>query len=172
MLRFSQQHKIINDLSLSFQQNKKIHTKISEKILTRDVQFLNPKKYETYTEGNFKFLSLWTVFRNNTGKIDTLRLVNSYDSDEIKDIMKEKQKIILYKNTIRDDFTFMKSKTKSTKIVLNLYQTGKISCLYVYWFFKQIKTDLSRIQTKQIQKIDFFMSFFPSIQNELNLIKL
>lgn len=167
MLQFSQQHRIINDISLSFQKNEKIHTKISEKILERDIQFLKPKKYESYTEPNFKFIILWTVFKNLSSKIDTLKIVNSYDKEQIKEIMKEKEKIILYKNTFKQDKITMSTKLISKDLVFEMYNKNQISVLYVYWYFYHNTEELSRIQKKLIQKINFFMSFFPSICKEL-----
>lgn len=154
-------------MSLSFQKNQKIHTKISDKILTRDVQFLNPKKYESYTEGNFKFITLWTVFKNNTGKIDTLKLINSYMKEDLDDIMLEKNKILLYKNTFSNDEKFMQTKIVDKDFILKSYQKGDISCLYVWWYFHNHNHEQTRIQKRQIDRINFFMTFFGKIQEYL-----
>lgn len=172
MIQFSQQHRIVNNISLSFKNNTKSHAKISEKTLSRDIIFLKPSKYETYTESNFKFITLWTVFKNNTGKIDTLKLMNAYNSDDIKYLMKEKEKILLYKNTFQADSDLMKAKVQSPAIVLKLYNKGNISALYTYWYFQQ-NEPLGRIQTKQVERVNLFMSFFPGIQEYLDtLIKV
>lgn len=171
MLTFSAQHRIINDLALSFQKNEKIHTKISDTILNRDLQFLNPKKYQGYTESNFKFIVLWTVFRNNTNKIDTLKLVNSYDKDQIREIMKEKENILYYEKTIQRDIEAMNPVTKNTENVFNMYKKGKISLMFLYRYFNKdfanLFANLSRIQKRQLTRVNFFMSFFPKIEEIL-----
>ncbi len=167
MLQYSKQHKIINDISLSFSKLEKVHTKISDKILIRDKQFYNTKKYQNFTESNFKFLVLWTVFKNNTNKIDALKLLSSYTQEDLKFVQKQKEKIIVYNNTIEKDFIFMKPKNKNYKTVLDFYKKQDISLLYVYNYFNKNVLPLSRIETKKIERINFFMEFFPSIQKEL-----
>lgn len=171
MITYSQQHKIISDLSLSFSKIKKTFTKPSEKILNRDKQFFNYKKYETFTLLNFKFLVLWTVFKNNSSKIDTMKIINNYTDDDIKNIQKEREKIILYKNTLNKDKKFMLTKAKTTDVIFSMYIQNNISLLYMYHFNKNNKTKLSRIQTKQLNRIIFFISFFPKIEEYLKDIK-
>jgi len=170
MLQFSYQHRIVSDLSLSFQKNIKVHTKISEKIQTRDRVFLKPKKYETYTEMNFKFIVLLTVFKHKCSKINTLKIINSYDKEDIKEIMKHKEKIVLYKNTLDKDETFMLSKIKSKENILNFYNKDEISLLYIFKYFSKNTQELSRIEKKTIQNINLFISFFPKIEQELKEI--
>ena len=167
MLQFSYQHRIVSDLSLTFQKNTKVHTKISEKTQLRDRVFLKPTKYEAYTEMNFKFIVLWTVFKNKSSKIDTLKIINSYDKDQIKEIMKRKEDIVLYKNTLNKDEIFMSVKCKSKENVLNFYNKDEISLLYVFKYFSKNTQELTRIEKKTIENINLFMSFFPKIEQEL-----
>lgn len=163
MLTFSAQHRIVNDIALSFQKNTKIHTKISETVLNRDLQFLNPKKYQSYTEANFKFIVLWTVFKNNTNKIDTLKTINQYTKDDIKQIMKEKERILFYEQTIQSDTEIMNTIIKTADNVFKMYKHEAISLMYVFKYFLNQESS-GRIQKRQVQRINFFMSFFPKLE--------
>ncbi len=170
MIVWSKQHRIINDVSLSFQKTEKVHTKISHTIQQRDKQFLGSQKYQDQTDANFKFITLWSVFKNNTSKIDTLKLLSSYDKDDIKEIMKVKKKITLFQNTIQEDRSFMESKTQDKDSVFAFYKSDNISILYVFWYFQKNKDfNLSRIQKRQIQRINFLLEFFPSIKSYLSI---
>ncbi len=167
MITYSAQHRIVNDLALSFQQSKKIHTKISKRVLDTDLQFLNPKKYSNQTNLNFKFIVLWTIFKNNSNKIDTFKLINSYDKDQLKSIIIAKERILFYKTTLVNDTLVMNRLTKSPKVVFEMYRSNKLSILYVYKFFKETDYRLTRIQKRQVDRINFFMSFFPKIEEQV-----
>ncbi len=167
MIRYSQQHRIISNLSLSFQNEQKTYTKISEKILKRDKIFYNPEKYETYTENNFQFITLWTTFKNNLGKIKILGIMNEYTKDDIKIIMRQKEKLLLYKNTFENDLVFMKQYDKRDSVVLDMYLKNKISYMYIYVYFKD-RENLGRINSKKIKRIRYFLSYFPAIKSYLD----
>ncbi len=168
MIVWSKQHRIINDVSLSFQKTEKVHTKISSIIQKRDMQFLGSQKYQNQTDANFKFITLWSVFKNNTSKIDTLKLLASYDKDDIKEIMEIKKKMMLFQNTFDEDERFMETKLPNKDTILGFYKSGDISILYVYWFFQQnIDNNLTRMQKRQVRRIDFLLEFFPSIKSYL-----
>jgi len=167
MIVYSKQHKIIQDISLSFQKLERLFVKQNEKTLQRDLIFYKPKKYETYTEIDFKFIVLWTVFKSNTNKIDTLKIMNQYTLDDIKAINKEKEKIVLYKNTLSNDSKILNTLNKSTDII-ELYKKNIISLLSVYMLYNNTD-NLGRINTRLVDRINYFMDYFPSIK--LSIIK-
>ena len=171
MIVWSQQHRIISSLSLSFSKLEKIHAKTSNAILDRDKMFLRESKYQLYTEADFKFIVMWTVFTSNTSKIDTLKKLQQYSENDIKEINYYKEKLVLYKDTIEKDFAIVATKICSPKVVLDMYIKREISILYVYWYFNQKEYNLTRIKKRTVQRINFFMSYFPTIQDYLELIK-
>ena len=166
MLLWSQQQRIVNDLAISFQNLKNTHTKILNSVIDKDKTFLNPKKYETSTKSNFKFMVLWTIFKMSTPKTETLKLIASYEKEDTKRVTEAKEKIMLYQNTFKNDQIFMSSKIATPKGVLGMYKKDQISVLYVFWYFR---TDvaLSRIQEREVKRINFFMEYFPSIREYL-----
>ena len=168
MIVWSKQHKIISDTALSFKKLERVHTKVSGSILNRDMMFLKESKNITKTEADFKFLVLWTVFANNSSKIDTMKLLQSYDKDAIKEINKDKELVVLYKNTFMKDQEAVEGLILTPKNVLGLYTKKKISLLFVYWFFEHQDFDLSRIQKRTTQRIQFFMKYFPVVQDYLD----
>lgn len=184
MLVWSQQHRIVSSLSYSFLKNKMTFLKTSESILERDKIFLSPSKFETYTESDFKFLVLWICFTKNTNKINTLKILQNLSKEDLQNIKKEKYKIINYKFTLEEDlsvlntYMFKIDKYCNTSFNISLLQElffkNKISVLCVYKYLKgEVKLNetpktLTRIQKKFIERIDFFMSFFEKIKEDLN----
>jgi len=170
MIVYSTQIRIVSSLALSFQKNQQINVSVSNLTLERDKIFLKPVKYQQQIESNFKFISLWVIFKYNTSKIDTLKHLQELDKEDIKDIMLSKQKIALYQNTLKDDQTFMLSKMITPSNVFSLYKKNKISCLYVFWFFRNCNEKLSRLQQRLLDRIRFFVSYFPKIEEYLSMI--
>ncbi len=168
MLLWSQQQRIVNDLAISFQNLKKTHTKITHSVIDKDKVFLNPKKFETQTTTNFKFMVLWTIFKRSSPKVETLKTLANYEKEEIKELMREKEKIQLYQNTFDEDRVTMSSKMATSVSVLGMYKKGLISVLYVWWYFNKSPDNLSRLQQRTVDRVNFFMEYFPSIQLYLN----
>ncbi len=170
MLVYSEQHRIVNNTALSFKKNEKTFAKISGASLERDQYFLKARKFETLPEADFKFMVLWSVFKGNTNKIDTLKLLQSYDKEDLKIINKERENIVLYKNTFKNDIGFTNEKIKTPQNILNMYQKNEISYLYVYYYFNKVvdqEIKFSRIQQRKIDRIKFFLSYFEPIKNYL-----
>ncbi len=167
MIAYSTQIRTVTSLALSFQKNKQINVSVSNSTLDRDKIFLKPTKYQQQIESNFKFISLWVIFKYNTSKIDTLRHLQELEPEDIKDIMKQKQKIALYQNTLRDDQTFMQSKIQTPVNVFTMYKKDQISCLFVFWYLKDFDGTLTRLQQRQLDRIRFFVSYFPKIEEYL-----
>ncbi len=170
MLLWSNQWKIVNDISLSFQKNKKIHTKISGGTLERDRIFLNPDKYSSYTESDFKFLVLWTCLTISNSKIDTLKSLQRYDIQNKKDINTQKSKIIYHMNTLNEDIQTMNTYIMTPSLAQKLYNTKEISFIGAWWYLRDI-TPKGRIQTKFKQRLDYFMSYFDKVKENLNTVK-
>jgi hypothetical protein len=167
MIAYSKQIRIVTNLSLSFQKNEKINVSVSNNTLERDKIFLKPYKYQQYTDSDFKFIVLWIIFKYNISKIGTLKHLQELEIDDIKEIMKEKQKILLYKNTLKNDMKIIKSKITNSINVINLYKKKEISCLYVFWYFENNNYELTRLQQRQLDRIRFFISYFPKIEEYL-----
>lgn len=167
MLLWSNQWKIVNDISLSFQSNKKVHTKISGRILERDRMFLNPDKYSTYTESDFKFLVLYTCLTKSNSKIDTLKSLQIYDTKDKKNINLQKNKMIYHHNTLKEDIQIMNTYVMTPEVARQLYEKGEISFIGVWWYLKD-KEVQGRIQTKFKQRLDYFMSYFDKVKENLN----
>jgi hypothetical protein len=167
MLAYSNQIRAVSSIALSFQSRKKINVSVSNDTLERDKIFLKPKKYQTFAEGNFKFISLWTIFKYQTSKIDTLKLLQDLDKEDIKEIMKEKEKILLYQSTIENDYTFMKSKVQTPDNVLHLFKTNQISSLYLYWYFVNNPKPAGRLNNRTIERISLFLEYFPKVKEYL-----
>ena len=170
MLVWSQQHSIISSLSLSFENLKKIHPKRSGATMERDKIFLNPSKYESYILSDFKFIVLWTVYKHSSNKIDTLKLMQGYTKEDIKEILKEKENIVLYENTFKKDQIVSNTKIMTPNNTINLNKKGEISELYLYWYFKNHEPK-GRIQTRTVQRNNFLLEYFPKIQSYLNNVK-
>ena len=167
MIVWSQQHSIISSVSLSFEKLEKIHPKKSGSIMERDKTFLNPKKYESFILSDFKFLVLYTVFKRSTNKIDTMKLLQNYTKEDIKKILKEKEKMILYENTFQNDLDNLRDKILTLKNIIKMFSENLISPLYVYWYFKQY-TPEGRIQKRTVERVNFYMSYFPKIKEYID----
>ncbi len=168
MIAYSTQIRTVTSLALSFQKNQQINVSVSNSTLDRDKIFLKPMKYQQQIESNFKFISLWVIFKYNTSKIDTLKHLQDLEKEDIKDFMMHKQKIALYQNTLKDDKTFVQSKIQTPATVFAMYKKDQISCLYVFWYFRYYTGDLTRLQQRQLDRIRFFVSYFPKIEEYLN----
>ena len=169
MLLWSSQWKIVNDISLSFQQNKKTYAKVSGKTLERDRIFLNPNKYSSYTENDFKFLVLWTCLTSTNSKIDTFKHLQQYNTQNKKDINLKKQKIIYHMTTLKEDIQIMNTYVLSPSLVQQLYNKGEISVLGAWWYLRNKETQ-GRIQTRFKQRINHFMEYFEKIKSNLSVI--
>lgn len=162
MLLWSNQWKIINNTSLSFQKNKKVFTKMSTPIMERDKVFLNPNKYSSYSENDFKFLVLWTCLNTTNTKIDTLKQLQNYTKENNIGITAQKNKIIYHMNTIKEDVYKMNIYDLTPAIVQKLYYQGEISIIGAWLYFKDVETS-GRIQKKFKDRIDYFMSNFSKV---------
>ncbi len=165
MILWSTQWKIVNDISLSFMKHKKIHTKRNEMSMQRDKYFLNPNKFSTYTESDFKFLVLYTCL-SSSSKISVLKKLQSYQEDELKEINKIKSDIINFNYTFQQDIHTMKVHNMSYDAAVSLYNNKKISILGLWWYLKD-KALSGRIKNKYKDKIMFFMSYFEKITDNL-----
>lgn len=171
MILWSQQHHIISSISLSFENLKKIHPKTSGSALERDKIFLNPNKFELYTVGNFKFIVLWTVFKHSSNRIDTFKLLQGFTKEDLKEILKQKENISLYENTFNKDKITASTKIVTPRNVIQMSKQDIVSPLYLYWYFQQHKPE-GRIQTRNVERNDFFVQYFPKIKDYLNLKKV
>ena len=162
MIVWSQQHSIISNICLSFEKMEKICSKKTTKIMERDKVFLNPKKYESFILSDFKFIVLYTVFKNTSNKIDTLKILQQYTKDDIREILVEKEKILYFSNTLENDFIFVKDKILTSKNIIKMFKKNLISPLYVYWYFLRCESE-GRIIKKSVERVKFFMSYFPKV---------
>ena len=178
MITWKSQHRIVSDLSVSFRDLREIHLPESNlsKHQETDKMFLSPKKYETQTLSNFKFIVLWTVFMFNSPKIDTLKHLQSYSDKDIKDIQKNRNTIIGYKNILRYDIKYI-VKTKNQRpitpwVVYELYRHKRLSFFFTYWYFRNNDYDLGRIKNREIQKLNLFIGYFEPIRTYLDELDL
>jgi len=140
---WSQQQRIISDLSLSFRLGKITHTKISDDTVTRDKIFLNENKYKTKSKADFTFIVLWTLLTTAPNKIAVMNKLQSYTPEELMEISKRKTELILYENYLHKPVF---------KTYLELQPT-------------------SRIQSHKLKKYELFFSFFPKIKAFLDNLK-
>ena len=169
MLLWSQQWKIVNDISLSFQKNNKIYTKISEKSLQRDKIFLNPDKYSNTTKNDFKFITLWSCLQKDTNKIGILKLLQSYTKEDLKYINKQKNRMIYYNNTLKNDINTMKPLILNEKIIQKLYNQDVISFIGAWWYLQDSKIE-GRLLTNFVNKLNNFMNYFDKVKDEISNI--
>jgi hypothetical protein len=173
MLRWSIQHKIVSDFSLSFSQHEKLYTAVSQKILERDKMFLKPKKYESYSEADFKFIVLYTLLHFCTNKIDTLKILNKLQPEELEQIRKFKEKIIMFQNTLEQDLSVSRTKINTPSSVYKMYKQGTYSLLYFYVYYKQLDLqNAGRLQRRAFERVSFFLSYFPKIKQFLDDFKV
>jgi len=109
---------------------------------------------------------LWTVFVHSTGTMGTLRLLQSYTKEDLKNIQKIKTKCITYKNTFKQDKIIAKTKITTTSTVLKMYSKGELSVFYFWWYFNQHEPE-GRIQTRMYKRVDFLLDYFPLIKKEI-----
>ncbi len=169
MLKWSNQHRIVTDTSMSFQKLQKTYLKTSSS-LVRDQVFLKESKYLTKTENDFRFIVLWTILKYSTNAIDTFKMLQSYSLEDLKLIEKDKMKIVLFRDTINKDFQITRPKVLAMPSVNTMYQKGEVSILYFYWFISRLGDDSmhGRVQAKTIERIRFFMEYFPFIRDYLD----
>ena len=98
-----------------------------------------------------------------------LKLLQQYTPEDLKNITKQKTKLIYYNNTIQEDINVMKLLLLSPDIVLKLYNQGVISFLGAWWYLQDHNPE-GRIQTKLVNKLNYFMSYFTTVQDDLNTI--
>ena len=166
MLLWSNQWKIVNDISLSFQKNKNTYTKISARNLEGDRVFLNPDKYSSYTESDFKFFVLWTCLTSSNSKIDTLKTLQSYNIENKKEINKQKNKMIYHMNTLKEDTYIMNTYIMTPEIAQQLYNKGDISFIGAWWYLRD-KSPNGRVQLKFKNRLDYFMSYFTKVKENI-----
>ena len=163
MIPYSQQHQVISTIAISFMNKQQIFTRSSNQTIDKDRMFYNPSKYETMVLVDFKFLVLWTVFKNHSTKIGTLQLLKGYDKKDINEIQQIKTSILTYKNTLQNDLDYCRSKIVTPKNILTMLQKEEISILGAYWYLSRF--DLSRLQKRKLEQIEIFLEFFPVVKD-------
>ena len=141
MIVWSQQQRIISDLSLSFKLGKVTHTKISSETVTRDKIFLGENKFKTKSKADFTFVVLWTLLNSPANKITVMKKMQSYTPGDIKDLNKRKTELILYENYLHKP---------------------------VFVNYLKLRNATSRIQKHNLKKYEMFFSFFPRIKEFLD----
>jgi len=160
MIPLSQQIRIIQDISVSFSKLEKTNTAIGG-TLERDKIIYNYKKYESYVLSDFEFLVLYTVYKRSSSKFDTIKILNEYTKDDFKYIKRIKENLVLYKNTVKNDFSIFNTKMITPNNIFTLLEDEQVSVLGSYVFLRNLH--LSRIQQKKFLKMEFFLSYFPKI---------
>jgi len=158
MLVWSEQWKLVNDISLSFQKKEKVFIKVN-KSMERDKLFLNPNKYSAFSKNDFKFFVLWTCFTYNTNSIGTFKKLNSYNKENINYINQQKDKMVYYCNSLEDDKKLMSLCLLDYNIIKQFYNQDKISIAGLWWFLKNNKPK-TRTQIKLFNNTKLFMSYF------------
>ena len=162
MIPYSQQHQIISQVSLSFQKGQKTFPMVSHKILDRDKIFYRYNRYETTPAGDFKFAVLWTAFKTSSGKVGLFKILNEYDKSDMLQIKKQQRKIMTYKNTLKEDLSFMAHKILTPQTAFRMYKRNEISVLGLVSFLKD-DFELSRLQRREYERAKLFISYFPVI---------
>ena len=154
MILREEQLKIILHISDTF--NKKtpnLFIKNSDYI--KYSKFYNFDKYKEISTADFKFMVIWTALcSENRYKI--MEKLRDYSKEDIDKIKKEKEKIILFKNTLKKDEYNIKITDTD---IFSLYEKGYVSIIQMGNYFKDNQPQ-GRIQLKTKQKIDIFMSYF------------
>lgn len=170
MLLWSSQWKIVNNISLSVKKKKITYAKISQVSLERDRIFLDPNKFSSYLESDFKFLVLWTCMKYTGTRIDILKKLQSYTQEDRKYINTQKSKIIYYQVSLDADKKVINPYVKTPSIIMKLFNTNQISIIGAWWHFKDFAPS-TRIQTEFQEKLNFFMDNFTVIKENLQTKK-
>ena len=153
---YSEQHRIINHIVISFKNKKTTYTKVSFKQLDQDLLFYNPDKYKFYTLEDFTFLVLWTVFKNNTNRIDTLKTLRGYQKEELRDIRIQKDKFTYHEKTKQEDITYLNTKIVTRVNLSKMYQNKDITELGYYHYMSNLG-GLTRIERRTFDRVHLFL---------------
>ena len=168
MIQFSQQYEIISSVCMSYRAGEKVPGYLGD--ASGHKMFYKHEKYETWTLANFKFLVLWTVFEHFSNRHDTYKLLNELTDTEKKRIQKIKESCVLYKNTIKEDEDYLKTKIVTPALLFKMLKKDQISVWTAYRYLHGYSREglLSRIQDKKHMQIIHFVQYFPVIQNYID----
>ena len=168
-MRWSTQYKYITRAVIAFQNNKDPQDSFisfSDRELKKAKVFLNPSKYEQWTTAEFQFLVIWTCFNFPGNVIDTLKTLEEYTKDDIKDVKARIREVIQYRTTFERDRDYLTTKIVTQPNIQKMFQQRKISIFTLYWYLKNTG---SRILNRKIQRLETFMKFFPDIKKDLKI---
>ena len=170
MILFSQMHNIISSTAVSFSSGNVLHVKNNS--IERDQAMFKYKRWETTPLNDFRFLVIYLVYKHNANKFDIFRMLNEITKEELQAIQKIKEKLVLYKKSIIEEISFVKTKIINPGNIIKMYTKNEISEVgyyYFMWHFNRIGR-LSRIQDKKLRQIMMFMDYFPVIKNYIATI--
>ncbi len=162
MLRYSEQYRIIKNVSLSFKNNRITYTKIIDNELKECN--LNSERFETWTRADFQLLILFLIYKNNFSIRNCVNYLNSETLDNLKKYV-QKDDILVYQNTLKNDIQKIKLFNQEINVIQALYSKGEISFMGWYWFlFKNKNKIKSRIIENEFKRLSLLLSFFDVIK--------
>lgn len=167
MLLWTEQHKIISTVCLSFKNYKKTFAKTSHKTLEHDKIFLNPTKYETTPKSDFTFIVLWLVYKKNLSKVKLMETLQTLTREEKIEILHCKTQILTYQKTLQEDKLYLEKIIQTNNNVYKSFIQNKISFLGFWWYFRN-KEITSKIQKRTFNRVDTLLDFFPKIKEYIN----
>jgi len=165
MITWSDQHKIVSNITTSFGALKINKNYSTAKDLLKDQIFLRSSKYETTPKSDFVFIVLWLVFSRNLNKIETFQTLQALPVEEKNYILAQKTQFITYLNVFNKDQITVKTQNKNE--IYSLYIKKEISLFYFYYFFRR-NPPTKRIPLNKFKKINLLLDFFPVIKEYLD----
>ena len=165
---YSEQYRMVNNLVLSFDKKEKTFGKVSNKQLDQGLMFYSPEKYKTTTDEDFKFMAMWTIFTRSTNTIDTLKLMKTFDNDQLREIQAYKDELFYYQLTLKKDIDYLRTQMVNPMTIAKMLLDGSVSIIGYYWFMfkaKEADLDLGRIHKRTFERVELFLSFYPDIKS-------
>ena len=158
MLVFSKQWVIASSVYVSFTTGKKTNVNFSPQSAERDKRYLNPAKYEQYTQSNFILICLYAMFLDKPkSKPELYRVLNNYTKEDIAMIMHFKSILGTKDFNLGNDEVAMKETNTNP---YQAYKKQKISLYYVDKYYKENPKEIQgRIMTKELTNISVLLSF-------------
>ena len=168
MIAWSQQYRIISNVYNSFHLNeiKRDENPFNMKELERNKIFLRPEKYQDYTLSNFKILVIYTMWRYfPSSKIQFLKILNSFNKQNILEFRKFKQDVISFGYILEKD-----KKTLET-LSINIYEAYKRDLINIFTLgYIGSSEQLGIIGNRELQKAQMLVKFFNFKEKLSNLL--
>jgi len=158
MLQFSKQWQIATSVYVSFTNGVKTNVRYLPKVADKDKRYLNPSKYEQYTQSNFILICLYAMFQDKPkSKIELFNTLSNYTKEDIVMIMNFKSILGTKEFNLGNDELAMKETNLSPYMA---YKRQKVSLYYVNKYYNEHPDEIQgRIMKKDLESISVLLSF-------------